>query len=161
QKKLAESQPETVEYLVDLGATYSNLGEVMKALGKLSLSVMHYSVAIEWLQHVLEKQPRLGSAQRFLHYAFRGQAMALALWGRHAEAVRAAEEAGKPHSLSDRDHFDLAVVFSLAAAAAERDSRIPRAKSSKLTKQYASRAVEFLERISGNGFFQESNHVGL
>ena len=87
--------------------------------------------------------------------------MALALLGRHAEAVRAAEEAGQPHLLTDRDHFDLAVVFSLAAAAAERDSRISRAKSSNLTKQYASRAVEFLERISGNGFFQESDNVGL
>jgi serine/threonine-protein kinase len=161
QKKLAESQPETIEYLVDLGATYSNLGEVMKALGKLSLSVTHYSMAVQWLQQVLEKQPRLGSAQRFLHYAFRGQALALALLGRHTEAVRAAEEAGQPHLLTDRDHFDLAVVFSLAAAAAERDSRISRAKSSNLTKQYASRAVEFLERISGNGFFQESDNVGL
>ena len=87
--------------------------------------------------------------------------MALALLGRHAEAVRAADEAGQPHSLTDRDHFDLAVVFSLAAAAAGRDSQLPRAKSSKLAEQYASRAVESLERITGKGFFQEPNNVRL
>jgi len=161
QKKLAESQSETVEYLVDLGATYSNLGDVMKALGKLSSSVTRFSTAIYWLQQVLEKQPRLGSAQKFLHYAFRGRAMALALLGRHAEAVRAAEVAGQRHSLTDRDYFDLAVVFSLVAAAAGRDYRVPRAKSRKLAEQYANRALHFLERITGNGFFQESNNVGL
>jgi len=161
QKKLADSQPETVEYLVDLGATYSNLGDVMKALGKLSTSVTRYSMAIQWLQQVLEKQPRLRSAQMFLHYAFRGRAMALALLGRHAEAVRAADEAGKSHPLTDRDHFVLALVFALAAAAADRDFRLPRHKSSKLAELYADRAIEFLERIIGNGFFQEPNNVGL
>jgi serine/threonine-protein kinase len=159
QKKLAESQPGTIE--VDLGGTYSKLGDVMKALGKVSSSATFFSKAIHWLQQVLEKQPRLGSAQKFLHYAFRGQAMALALLGRHAEAVRSAEKGGLLHSLTDRDHFDLAVVFSLAAAAAGSDSRLLPSKSSKLAEQYACRAVEFLERITGNGFFQEPKNVGL
>jgi serine/threonine-protein kinase len=161
QKKLVDSQPETVEYLVDLGATYGNLGDVMKSLGRFSLSVGRFSTAIHWLQKALENRPRLRSAQTFLHYAMRGRAMVLALLGRHAEAVRAADEAGKSHSLTDRDHFALALVFSLAAAAAERDSRLLRAKSSKLAEQYAGRAVEFLERVNVNGFFQEPNNASL
>jgi tetratricopeptide (TPR) repeat protein len=161
QKKLADSQPEAVEYLVDLGATYSNLGDVMKALGKFPLSAVRFSTAIRWLQKALDKQPRLRSAQMFLHFAFRGRAMALARLGRHAEAVRAADEAGKSHSLTDRDHFVQALVFSLSAAAAGRDSRLPPGKSSKLAEQYAGRAIECLEWIAGNGFFQEPNNVGL
>jgi tetratricopeptide (TPR) repeat protein len=164
QKKLANSQPEAGEYLVDLGANYCNLGDVMRALGKFRLSVKLYSTAIEWLQLVLKKQPRLGSAKKILHYASWGRAMAYALLGRHADAVRATAEAGdliKAKSLADRDLFDLAMVFSLAAAAALRGSRLTRPKSSKLGEQYAGQAVELLERITGNGFFQEPNNVKL
>jgi tetratricopeptide (TPR) repeat protein len=90
-----------------------------------------------------------------------GHCKSQVLTGSHHRATAEACDLIKASSLADRDLFDLATVFSVAATAAWRDFRLSPGMRSKLAEQYAAQGVELLERTNGNRFFQEPKNFKL
>jgi hypothetical protein len=51
--------------------------------------------------------------------------------------------------------YNLACVYSLAAAAAQKDVALPPAGRARLAEQYAARAVSLLTRAHAAGYFRD------
>lgn len=80
------------------------------------------------------------------------QAQLLAATGNHAQATAEAAEFANDEKLFPRDWYDLACVYSLAAAAAKDDAAIP-TEGSQLAERHAGRAVELLRKAQATGYF--------
>jgi tetratricopeptide (TPR) repeat protein len=88
QEQLAEDFPSVPDYAVELGNSYSNFGIMVSLGGEPQLGLDWFAKAIGALEPVLQKEPRLVAARRFLGTAHRNRALALEMLNRHAEAVQ-------------------------------------------------------------------------
>jgi tetratricopeptide (TPR) repeat protein len=87
QEKLVTDHPDSSGYRVELGRAYSNLGQCFADGGQPATAIEWLDKAIATVQPVLTADPRSGSAQTRLCYAFERRGNALAELGRHAEAA--------------------------------------------------------------------------
>jgi tetratricopeptide (TPR) repeat protein len=190
-QRLADQHPEVLEYAVDLGGCYANLGHLAQDKGIPETALEWYTRAIRCEEAVLQKERREVSAREVLSIAHESRAKVLSKLGRHAEALpdceraleydngrdrdairlsraevlaraghyaRAAAEANdlaQARSPSGGDLYNLARVYSLAAAAVSRADKPPPADRDKLSQQYASRAVELLTKTRATGYFKD------
>src|SRR5262249_34060228 len=86
-KALARDYPEFLEYTWSLAAVQCSLGNLRWRRGEHAGALPWFNDSITGLQALLVKQPRQGSARRFLTNASYGRALALSGLGRHAEAM--------------------------------------------------------------------------
>src|SRR5262249_51190723 len=80
------------------------------------------------------------------HYVRAGRALTLALLGRHADAVAAAEALSARPQLDDAPLWNLASACSLASAAVRQDAQLSEAERERKAEEYAARAVALLAR---------------
>jgi serine/threonine-protein kinase len=93
RQQLAADFPTVPQYAVDLGGTYCNFGHLLCGRGEPAASLPWYAKAHAALRPILEKDPRLVTARRFLRNVHWERAQALSQLGRHAEAVADWEQA--------------------------------------------------------------------
>jgi hypothetical protein len=79
--------------------------------------------------------------------------------GDHARAEVDANELAKDESASSDAFYDLACIFSLSAAAAAKDTKLPEPERDKLPDKYAARAVELLAKAGASGHFKDPARV--
>jgi hypothetical protein len=72
--------------------------------------------------------------------------------GDHAQATADAEALVQKEEVTPAHLYDLSCVFSLSAAAAERDNKLSPAERGRLKARYADRAMEFLQRAVTGGW---------
>ena len=82
------SLPCLLAYQVDLGGSYSNFGNLIRAGGDPAESLKWYGRAIDCLQAVLDKEPRDVTAKQFLRNNHVGRALAHDRLQKFAEAVK-------------------------------------------------------------------------
>ncbi|HZN37361.1 MAG TPA: serine/threonine-protein kinase [Planctomycetota bacterium] len=88
REQLAGSHPRVVEYTVELGGSYCNLGNgFLVHRQQPAESLAWYGKAIEGLTAVLATQPDLATARAFLRNSYEGRYQALRLVGRIDEAL--------------------------------------------------------------------------
>jgi tetratricopeptide (TPR) repeat protein len=87
------------------------------------------------------------------------RALARGYAGDHAAAAAAADAAAAGPDVSGLTWYNLATAYSLAAAAAGKDGRLPAADREKLAGDYAARAVALLRRAREAGYFQNAANV--
>jgi tetratricopeptide (TPR) repeat protein len=83
------------------------------------------------------------------------RAMSLAHAGRHAQAVVEAENLSRDKTAKGSTLYDLACVWSVAAAAVSHDLELPPSNRESLAEHHALRAME-LDPSQNRGLFQES-----
>src|SRR5262249_8858844 len=76
------------DYAIELGGSYCNLGDLVQENGRPTESLDWYGKAVATLGAVLEKEPRLATARRFLSNSHSGRAQSLDQLARPAEAVK-------------------------------------------------------------------------
>jgi tetratricopeptide (TPR) repeat protein len=92
-----------------------------------------------------------GSNRNFLHFNL---AYALIRSGDHAGAVAEAEKLEKSQPATGNLLYNLASVYSRAAAAVAGDASLPESTRKQRVEQYASRAVALLSRGAQGGMFR-------
>jgi tetratricopeptide (TPR) repeat protein len=121
-----------------------------QALGQLK----RHAEAVALWDRALERSSERGRAYLRLQ-----RALAVAHTGDHKRAATELEElAGQP-ALAGAVLYDLACGFSLCAAAAREDARLPEPERNKAGEAYAVRAVAVLKRAQAVGFFKDPAQV--
>ncbi len=87
-KQLAGDLPLATEHAIDLGGGYCNFGNLLREDGKPAESLDWYQLAIETLAPVVEQEPRLVDARRFLHNSHHARALSLMKLERFDEAMK-------------------------------------------------------------------------
>jgi len=83
----------------------------------------------------------------------------LARAGNYDQAVTEADELAKANSPAASSLYELACVYSLASAAAGKDTKLTVAKRTERAKQYGAHAVELLTAAHGAGYFKEPKNL--
>jgi tetratricopeptide (TPR) repeat protein len=85
-KELAVAYPEQLEFVVGIGGSYGNLGDLVRDRGEPESALTWYDQAVRTLGEVLRHEPRHAQARLFLHNSYAGRADALARLNRLAQA---------------------------------------------------------------------------
>jgi serine/threonine protein kinase/tetratricopeptide (TPR) repeat protein len=162
---------------IDLGGTLVNSGNLVRDNGKPADSLEWYTKAIATLAAVLKKEPGQATARQFLRNAHWGRARALDQLGRHEEAVKDLDQAvaltppAQQGSFKARRALSQAKAGQVAQAVAEvaaltttgkwpsaawydfaRVYAVASAKDKDKQEEYATRAVELLQRAVKAGY---------
>jgi tetratricopeptide (TPR) repeat protein len=123
QEQLAADFPTGSQYAVGLGGSYCNLGQLLRDRGETASSLEWYAKARAVLRPILDKEPRLVTARRFLRNVHSGQAQVLDRLGRHAEAAADWEQALALNDVKSLDaSFRLQRSASLARGGKQRQA---------------------------------------
>jgi serine/threonine-protein kinase len=155
----------------DLPAALEWFTQVIAGLGEVLRKEPRHTVAREYLRNAYWKRAEaLGQLGRpgeaiadwdhaidlddgELRPSFRAsRARALAAAGKHASAATEAADLARSESLPGEVLYQLACVYSLAAAGVQKDDREPQPKRDQQAEQYAARAVELLRQAVDRGF---------
>src|SRR5262249_24499611 len=85
--KLTADFPTFPEHTIGLGGTFCNLGHLERDRGRLKHALAWYAQAIATLSPVVEQEPRLGTARRFLLNSHWGRATTLDRLEQHGHAA--------------------------------------------------------------------------
>jgi serine/threonine protein kinase/tetratricopeptide (TPR) repeat protein len=176
-EKLVAERPAILEYQRDLGHTLVNIGILVRDRGKLADSLELFTRAIATLTTVVKKDQGLAAARQSLWLACASRAIALDQLGRHADAAKDWDQAivlvpaatqrffkihralsqvkagqvaeavadvatlTKSTNWSPGDWYVMACVYAVASA-----------KDKDKQEEYASRAVELLQRAVKGGY---------
>jgi tetratricopeptide (TPR) repeat protein len=92
QEELVAEYAMVPEYGIDLGGTYCNFGIHLSESGQPEASLVWFQKAIDRLEAVLLKEPRLYDAREFLRNTHFERANALDALGRRAKAIESREK---------------------------------------------------------------------
>jgi serine/threonine protein kinase len=129
-ESLAAEFPNVPEHAIHLGGGYCNFGNLFRD-SQPEMALGWYRKAIATLQPVVDKEPRLVDARRFLCNSHFGRAVVLDALGRHAEATRDWERALELDDGSRKPTFRQRIfrnrkdAAGCLAAAAEYEARKP------------------------------------
>src|SRR5262249_35696092 len=87
-RQLAADFPGVLDYQIELSCSHHHLGCLVRDNGRPADALPWFDQAVGGLAPVLERQPRLASARRFLRNGHGGRAQALMKLDRHADAAR-------------------------------------------------------------------------
>lgn len=149
-EKLAQEHPQVLEYVHWAGVCYGQLGLAAELGGQPDAALARYDKSIEILERVVGRG--YGAARIFLVDSRLYRASVLPARGEHARAVEEMEAVGKQEGLNGPNYYNIACVFSRSSAAAGNDARLSPADRTRLTAQYAGRAMDFLRQAVANGF---------
>jgi serine/threonine protein kinase/tetratricopeptide (TPR) repeat protein len=88
KKQLTDEFPEIVEYAISFGGTVCNIGNVLRKTGRPKDALGWCDQAIARLTPIVERQPELANAKRFLLNSHAGRGDALELLQHHDEASK-------------------------------------------------------------------------
>jgi tetratricopeptide (TPR) repeat protein len=89
----------------------------------------------------------------------RRRALALARAGDHARAAAEAEAlAGEP-KVPAAGLYEVACVYALAVQAARADEKLSASERQTLAERYGCRALAVLQKLQGQGYFQDAGHA--
>jgi hypothetical protein len=95
-----------------------------------------------------------------LRNSFRLQrALTLAHLGNHSQAVAEADDLAQGKDLRGDTLYDLACVYAVSSAAAQKDASLPHADRERLAERRAGQAVELLAKAQATGYFKERARV--
>jgi hypothetical protein len=80
------------------------------------------------------------------------RANTLAGRGEHARATDDASAVAREEGVSQVNHYNIACVFAVSSAAAEKDGKLAPSDRSRLKAQYADRAMDFLRQAVALGY---------
>jgi tetratricopeptide (TPR) repeat protein len=129
-ERLAAEFPNVPEHAIHLGGGYCNFGNLFRD-SQPETALGWYRKAIATLHPVVDKEPRLVDARRFLCNSHFGRAVVLDALGRHAEATRDWERALELDDGSRKPTFRQRIfrnrkdAAGCLAAAAEYEARKP------------------------------------
>jgi tetratricopeptide (TPR) repeat protein len=130
-----------------LARAYARRGSVFCDLGRSREGLKDYDRAL-----ALEDGPR-----RNLYRSLR--AAALARLGEHSGAAAEARALAEQQSLEVDVIYNLACIYSLAAAAAGRDAQLTGAEQAKAVEDYGGRGVAVLAKAAAAGLFQKPSDL--
>jgi serine/threonine-protein kinase len=184
-QRLAEAHADLLSHQLNLGTNYRFLGDVRLAAGDPEGALRWYGQTAERLQTILKKSPQYVDAKRELQVTYEGQARAFSRLGRHADALRAWDQAlafpEGPHGdlcRADRavtrvraGQYEQAVAEAAAMAAREDISPLVlyevacvyalasevRSLGTRQKDDYALRAVQILRKALDKGNFTKKH----
>jgi serine/threonine protein kinase/tetratricopeptide (TPR) repeat protein len=151
-EKLASEHPDVQAFAYDLGRCYQELAHTAKVGGRPGDTRARYDKAIE----ILEGASRRGykKAGEVAITARIGRAVTFAIDGNHPRAAAEADALARGQNLAPVHVYDIAGLYSMTSAAAERDPKLSPADRARLKARYADRAMDYLRdavsRGSGN-----------
>jgi tetratricopeptide (TPR) repeat protein len=149
-EKLAQEHPDVWEYACELARCHYNLALGAQAAGRLDAALTSGDKAVEILQQVVGKG--YGEVRADLFDVWLLRAFVLAGRCDHARATKEANAVARQEGLGNVNHYNIACVFALSSAAAEKDSNLSPADRTRLKAQYADRAIEFLRQAVSKGY---------
>jgi serine/threonine protein kinase/tetratricopeptide (TPR) repeat protein len=141
-EKLVSEHPDVHAFAYDLGRCYQELAHTAKLGGRPGDAQTRYVKAIEILEGAASKGYK--KAGEVAVTARIGRAVTLAIEGNHARAAAEAESLARRQNLTPVHVYDIAGLYSMTSAAAERDPKLSAADRTRLKARYADRAMEYL-----------------
>jgi tetratricopeptide (TPR) repeat protein len=186
EERLVADSPSNLEYAVDLGGGYLNFGYLRRATERPGDSLEWFAKAIDVLDGVLRREPRLATARGALQFAFWNRAEVLVQLEKHRDSVADWVKAGELDSGRNRPFLRLQQALALAHSGdaataiklAEESAQAPVVDvrvyydlarvyalsaatvkdDAKLQDRYAARAVELLRQAFAKGY-KEIDHL--
>jgi tetratricopeptide (TPR) repeat protein len=143
REQLAEAHPQVVQYGVELGGTYCNLGNAaLVNRQQPAESLAWYGKAVDKLTTALSAEPNLATARAFLRNSYEGRYQALRLCGRIDDALLDVDRClalydGAPTALVRLGRFEVLIGADTARAMAELDRVIGEPKTPDATLYHA------------------------
>jgi serine/threonine-protein kinase len=186
QKALADFQPAVPKHRVSLAGNHCNLAQLLSDTKQVAAALAEVGKAVTLLEDLQNKEQLSAQGRVYLRNSYGTRAiildrlqrpgdaagdweraarldagpsrnqfwlsrsLSLARAGKHARATAEAEALAKGNP-SGADLYKLARVYALSVSAARDDE--------KLQERYATRAVEFLGRAHGTGYFGDAKFV--
>jgi tetratricopeptide (TPR) repeat protein len=114
--EFVRSQPDVIEYRVELAGTCCNLGNQHFRLNQVRRCLDLHAQAIELLYVVRQRQPSHPTAREYLRNTHWARAVALETLGRHREAAADWEQASRLDDGSSRPYLHVQRALTLARA---------------------------------------------
>jgi serine/threonine protein kinase len=149
-EKLASEHPDVQAFAYDLGRCYSELAHTARKLGRPELARARYDKAIVILEGASSKGYM--KAREVAMTARIGRAVTIAIEGNHARALEEADALARQRYLTPINVYDIAGLYSMTSAAAERDPKLPPADRTRLKARYADRAMDYLRDALSRGY---------
>jgi tetratricopeptide (TPR) repeat protein len=146
--------PKVLAYRAALAQVCVNLAQTQAELGEAKEALTAYAEASDQLLK-LTTSPGGRLYARGLADVLRARGELLARTGQHREAAREADGLAQFPDPTPYLLYNLACVFALAAAEANRDPTRPLAEREWLARRHAAEAVRLLQRVRVAGFFRE------
>ena len=186
-RRLVEDFPSIPDHAVALAATNCNLGNLFQSTGRVAEAIDWYDKAIDGLEPIVTKEPRLVKARMFLRNGHAGRAQTLGKLNRPTDALKDWDRAVELSPLAQRPGVQMERAVCLvkagepAKATQATEEVLTTAKlpgdvlydaacvfglsagavkdDAKLLEKYAARAVEILGRAQDAGFFRQPEKV--
>jgi tetratricopeptide (TPR) repeat protein len=149
-EKLAQEHPDILEYAFDVGRCHNELAATANQAGRPKVELEEHVKTIAIMEELVAKG-KLDARIQLLN-AQVCRAAVLARQGEHARATEQAEAIVRQGELRSVHVYNVACVFSLASAAADRDSKLSSADRNQLKARYAGQAMDFLRQAVGKGY---------
>jgi tetratricopeptide (TPR) repeat protein len=152
--KLAEDFPSVPDYRSRLAQVHVNLGNVLYDQRRMAAATEQCQLGLSLLERLVAEHPRVTDYGSRLANA-RAQFIAfLASQGDYRKAAAEARRLDERTAISGMARYNIACVWSITLAAALRDSRLTTSERRKLEDEYASCAMDWLDKSRATGYFQ-------
>ncbi|MFM9960603.1 MAG: protein kinase domain-containing protein [Planctomycetaceae bacterium] len=180
-----EQQQEQWEILVEVGQTCFNMGLLLTEDATWLEAEEYLGHAVKSLESALRQFPNQPNAKGLLRSSLSARARVFNRLARHREALadcdrlsefgerdpsltrltalagvgkyeQATDAAAKSNSDGDDARYELATLYAVAAAAANRDQDITGDARAEATAEYTGRALNLLFALNSNGYFHNS-----
>jgi tetratricopeptide (TPR) repeat protein len=152
RRELVTSYPDTQQYQVDMAGSLHRFIRVQIARKEFAAAAALLTEAQPLLLAALKANPQHPGYRRFCHTHLSTACNVLTHLGDHAGLAATAAELIQLNFLPARDRYEAACYLARCVPLAERDDRLPGPDRQPLARQYADRAMGYLQDAVRHGY---------
>jgi tetratricopeptide (TPR) repeat protein len=151
EEALLSKHPAVLEYAVDVGETYTDLGNLWQDT-RLDDSLAWYEKALQTWRTVLAKEPQQRTAHVGLCNSLAGRALIWARQGKYQAALQEADALAKQVELTGGNYYALGCAYARCSSLVARNSEFSQPEQRRRAQEHAARAVAMLRRAVDKGY---------
>jgi tetratricopeptide (TPR) repeat protein len=159
EETLLSKHPAVLEYAVDVGETYTDLGNLWQD-SRLDDALGWYDKAIQMWRTVLAKEPQQRTAHVGLNTSLAGRAVVWARQGKYKAALQEADALAKQVDLTGGNCYALACAYARCSSLVTKEAELSQTEQRQRAEDHAARAVAMLRQALDKGYKPAARKIG-
>jgi len=158
-QQLVRDFPSVPDYRARLAQTFVNLGNELDEVGRSKEAIQQYGSALALHERLAADYPNIPEYISGLANTRAMLASMQAIQGNYRLAVEEISRIDDKAAGSGMARYNVACAWSLILASAQRDHDLSASAHQKLSDDYGSRALQWLEKSRAAGYFQDGANL--